>query len=161
MYLGDPSNAAAWTAAGYSAASLTSAWGQTIDAFKAAFPAQHLTLAISDPVTFEDPTPVVQAVIAHARQAGAGIQGNWLSAKTPTDDALYQDVAAFAGSGVVGFQMLAPSSTERFGGALATALQLAVAAHASFLEIYKPDIAGNADLLNLTRQQLLAQAASY
>jgi hypothetical protein len=156
MHLGDASNATGWQSVGYSTTALINAWTQTIDAFTAAFPVQHLSVAIANPVSFDDPATVVQGVIAHCQQVGVGIQGNWLSAKTTSDDPLYQDVVAFSTHGIVGFQMLSPSSSPRFGGDLMTAVQLAINAHAIFLEIYKPDVTQDATTINFAHQQLLA-----
>ncbi len=57
------------------------------------------------------------------------------------DNPLYQQVASHAALAPVKFQMLCSAQQERFGGPLSAAIDLALNAGASFLEIYRPDIA--------------------
>jgi hypothetical protein len=154
MHLGDKGNADAWHALGYTNGLMIETWELTIDAFVAAFPQQHLSVAMSNPVLFDNPAEIRAAVAAYCAQAGDGIQGNWLAAKTPPDNDLYQQVASMSAVVPVGFQMLCSAAQERFGGTLATAIDLALQANASFLEIYRGDIAAYPEDIAFAHEQL-------
>jgi hypothetical protein len=155
MHLGDKDNSEAWHAVGYSNALLIDAWTVTIEAFRAAFPGQHLTLAVANPVQFDNPDEVRLAVGTYCAAAGCGLQGNWLTASTPPDSELYQQVAGHSVYAPVGFQMLCSATqVERFGGPLSTAISLGLAAGASFLEFYPVDITTFPDDIAYAHQQL-------
>ena len=140
MHLLDKENASRWHAVGYSNAVLIQAWQQTVDSFLAAFPEKHLSVAIANPVCFDQPVQVVEAVIEHCAQTGCGIQGNWLAAKTSPAFDLYLHTRDHSGISPVGFQMLCSAAKRRFGGELRTAVDLSLDANASFLELYKNDV---------------------
>lgn len=141
MHLADKRNAAAWHAVGYSNASLIDSWKRTIDAFRAAFPCRHLTVALAKPVDFGRPAEVVDAVVRHCALRRVGLQGNWLSAKTSPSFHSYAQVARHSAAAPVGFQMLCSASRGRFGGKLSQAIDSALNAQASFLELYRLDLA--------------------
>ncbi len=154
MHLGDKSNADRWHDLGYSNELLIDTWKLTIDAFSAAFPNQHRTVAVANPVLFDNPAEVRAAVAAYCAESGCGLQGNWLAAKTsPTGD-LYQQIANHAAAAPVGFQMLCSATQERFGGELMTAVDLALEAGASFLEVYRVDVAEFPDAIAYAHEQL-------
>jgi hypothetical protein len=140
MHLGDKDNASHWDSVGYSDQALIGAWKEAIDAFVAAFPHQHLSVAISKPVNFGNPRTVIEQVVRACEQAGCSIQGNWLAAKTRPRNPLYREVTMFGASHPVGFQTLSAAGIARFGGDLRTAVDLAVRAHACYLEIYPADV---------------------
>jgi len=141
MHLVDKDNAERWHAAGYSDATLADTWKQVIGAFAAAFPRQHLAVAIAKPVNFDDPREAVERVVRACAEAGCGIQGNWLAAKTRPQNPLYRRVAAHSAISPVGFQMLSAAGISRFGGDLRAAVDLALRARACYLEIYPADLA--------------------
>jgi hypothetical protein len=155
MHLGDKDNSEAWHAVGYSNEVLIETWKLTIDAFVTAFPEQYGLVAVANPVSFDNPAQVREAVAAYCAQKGCGIQGNWLAANTAPDGTLYQQVADFAAVNPVGFQMLCSATQERFGGELSTAIDLALDAGASFLELYKPDITAFAEDVAFAHEQLV------
>ena len=140
MHLGDEGAADRWCAVGYSDTTLVDTWKQAIDAFTAAFPRQHLTIAIAHATAFGDPDNVVEQVVRCCAEAGCGIQGNWLAARTEPQNPLYRRVAAFAAIRPVGFQTLSAAGIPRFGGNLRPAVNLALKAHASYLELYLADL---------------------
>ncbi len=154
MHLGDKDNSEAWHAVGYSNEVLIETWKLTIDAFVTAFPEQYRLVAVANPVSFDNPAQVREAVAAYCAQKGCGIQGNWLAANTAPDGTLYQQVADFAAVNPVGFQMLCSATQERFGGELSTAIDLALDAGASFLELYKLDITTFADDVAYAHEEL-------
>jgi len=154
MHLGDKNNPDRWHALGYSNELLIATWELTVDAFVAAFPHQHGSVAIANPVWFDNPHEVRETVGAYCAQVGGGVQGNWLSAATLPESPLYQQVASQAAITPVGFQMLCSAQQERFGGPLSTAIDLGLDAGASFLEFYRPDITAFPDDIAFAHQQL-------
>lgn len=155
MHLADKQGADAWLAAGYSDAVLVETWKKVIDGFSAAFPRQRLTVAIAHPTAFGNPQRVVDQVVQYCAETGCGIQGNWLAAKTQPQNPLYRRVAAHAAVAPVGFQMLSAAGQARFGGELRTAIDLALKANASYLEIYLADVSAYPDDVAYAHEQLV------
>jgi hypothetical protein len=154
MHLGDKTNADRWHALGYSNALMIATWQATIDAFCGAFPNQLRTVALSDPVKFDSPSQITDAVGDYCAQVGSGLQGNWLAAKTSPSGRLYQQIAAHAAIAPVGFQMLCSAQKDRFGGTLREGIDLGLDANASFLEIYRVDFAAFPDDIAYAHEQL-------
>jgi hypothetical protein len=154
MHLVEKAAAARWRSAGYSSTALMEAWKRAIDAFTAAFPSQHRTVAIAHPTTFGDAEEVVEEVVRHCAQTGCGIQGNWLAAKTRPQNPLYRHVAAHSAIAPVGFQMLSAAGIPRFGGDLRSAVDLALKANACFLEVYLADVSRYPDDIAYAHEQL-------
>jgi hypothetical protein len=143
-----------WHAAGYSDATLAEAWKKAIDAFAAAFPRQHRSVAIAKAVSFDEPQDLIERVARACAEAGCGLQGNWLAAKTRAQNPLYRRIAAHAAVCPVGFQTLSGAGSARFGGTLRPAVELALKAHACYLEIYLGDISAYPDDVAYAHEQL-------
>ena len=137
-----------WKRIGYSKARLAGAWREVIDAYAAAFPTQTLALNIAIPISADG---VVEDVIAHGvRTLGLrfAVQHNALSAKMKPDWVVHRLVESSKGRATVGFQLLSPVTPrgrfnedgQRFGGTMDQAMKAALAAGATYVEIYPIDL---------------------
>lgn len=138
LHLAGRADGATWRAAGYTEEKVIQAWEQTIKTYRAAFPCQHLSVAIVNPTAFGHPGLVLNGIVEYCAKHGVGVQGNWLAAKTAVTWYPYRLIGQHPHP--VGFQMLCGSNEERFGGILEVGLRKGSEAGAKFVEVYPADV---------------------
>ena len=131
-----------WRQLGYSKTRLVEAWHTIIDAYAEAFPRTYLAIDVAMPL-FDD--GAVEDVLAYGtRRLGKrfAVQHNALHATTRETKTPHRWVVGVKGRATIGFQLLEAASapTRRFGGTMAEAVKIALAAGASYLEIYPADL---------------------
>lgn len=149
--------------AGYSKDKFVTAWKKVIDAYSYAFPGKSLGLNIDVPLKIDGALEeIIEYGIARIGTKLC-IQGNWLSAYTPTPYSFYpyntilRLVQNKAGVNI-GFQMLGSSefrATQQ--GPLDVAVQKGLNAGARYFEIYQEDIikASNRQLFEELNKELM------
>jgi hypothetical protein len=129
-----------WLRVGYTKERLINAWIRIIDVYKEAFKYKALSIAIANPLWADG---AVNEILAYGMKALGKrfcIQGNWLSGKTRLDFALYKLIKEYSKKTTVGFQMLAPLINRARIGEAKKAIDIGLAAGASYFEIYKDDL---------------------
>jgi len=133
----------------YSPQKIVDGWKASIVALRSALPATQLSLNASKAAIARD--GVTEQVIAECQKllnSKAVFQHNALAAKTSPHNPIHALVAQQKKLGyTIGFQMLSGSSQPRFGGTLKQALDIGMAAGASYFEIYLEDLRDNESLL--------------
>jgi hypothetical protein len=146
---------AAWTALGYSTSVVLTAWGSIQDEFAKAFPSTVLDVELVGNGFPDDPTDTVINTIVSSGLAQLkgrfAVQSNGLNA---TGGVPTVDVQAAGEGAIVGYQMLQkvsgdpscvmakglPAGTPCNATVLEDAINVGLADHASFLEIYSTDV---------------------
>ena len=162
-----------WIALGYTADKYVGAWSTTFQKYAEIFPKQYISLSLYPglPIGNGGKRDAAQRTATPARVLAAGlaykgifaVQTSGLTGSRTGSD-LYDLVSSNSGSVVTGFQ-LTTSATANPGQmgdaasplhALTMTLQLGLAAHVDFLELYEPDVVNPAmqDLLRSTEVQL-------
>jgi hypothetical protein len=129
-----------WLRVGYSREKIVNVWTIIIDAYKEAFTDKALSIAIANPLMRDG---AVNEILAYGMETLGQrfcIQGNWLSAKTSFDFPLYKLIKEYSKKTTVGFQMLAPFINKARMGEAKEAIDIGLAAGASYFEIYRGDI---------------------
>ncbi len=147
--------------AGYSADVLCAAWTDVIDQFAASFPKHSLALNVDVPLENDGVMErVTEYAVAHLK-GRLCLQGNWLSAHTPTkfSKAAFNRMVELhqKKNARIGFQMLGSALFRaEQQGPLTKAIAIGNEAGAAYFEIYPTDLLlkENEKLLRTTRDML-------
>lgn len=163
-----PADLCTWVKVGYTGDRLIAAWKQVFATYAQIFPRQYFSLALFPPPPIASKTRCENGNIigtvhsegqrVHNAIVALGVdnypkqfvlQTNGLTANKadPSNFPPYEFVKSYSGKVVTGFQLttsaiLHPTGMGDADGvtALEKSLQLGVAAHAQFLEVYEPDV---------------------
>lgn len=138
-----------WAQAGYTDARLLDAWKTIINAWHAAFPSTPVSLAIEEPLG-QGNSNVLQPLIAWCQSTWGSkqrLQQNGLKASASVSTGYGADLLAASAWTTVGWQMNGAGSAAN--GNLGQAFNLALASHASFVEVYGADVTNPANRLYL------------
>lgn len=129
-------------ASGYSDQKIINVWKQSIDAYNAAFP--NTTLVLDLAMVPDARGAITKAVDEYARQV-LGDRFNAiicnLKASTSPTAPHYRELLRLRDEGVrIGFEMVGPSNSPRFGGSFGEALAFGQAAGGAWYQIYQQDI---------------------
>ena len=137
-----PTNVDTWLAAGYTDAKYIGCWESIINAFRSAFPTTPVNLDITAPFPLNQyPTNVFVPVATYATQDGskkAWVQNNALrSAMLGWYGPYRTEIRTVSSLTRVGYQMIGNTTSA---DDLQKAFQVAIEDHASYVEVYGPDI---------------------
>jgi hypothetical protein len=126
-----------WIGAGYSDALMTSAWEQIIGTYKASFPNKQLGMDYGEPLQVYYQSHIDPAVLAYARTfSNINWQQNGLKATTSLTWSTFKTLLSLSTTTRIGWQMWGGNNTAAY---LMSAFQVAIASHASYVEVYLND----------------------
>ena len=132
-----------WQQVGYSDEKLIMAWKRIIDAYQRAFPDTPTNLAINEPLGMQRShvlNPIVSYVLATYPHK-VYLQQNALKADLPRNGQIRQIIREAAARTIVGYQMLGGKGfLEGQTGNRLAAFRNAQEDHASYVEVYAPDV---------------------
>ncbi len=126
-----------WIGAGYSDPLMTSAWEQLISTYKTSFSSKQLGMDYGEPLQIYYHSHIDPAVLAYSRTiANVDFQQNGLKSTTSQSWSTFQTLLALSQTTRIGWQMWAGGNSSSY---LMSAFQVAIASHASYLELYLND----------------------
>jgi hypothetical protein len=126
-----------WIGAGYSDPLMTSAWETLISTYKSAFPDKQLGMDYGEPLQVYYHSNIDAAVLAYAHSlADVDFQQNGLQGTTSENWSVFKTLQSLSTTTRVGWQMWGGDNSA---STLMNAFKVAVASHASYLEVYLND----------------------
>ncbi len=126
-----------WIGAGYSDVLMTSAWKQIITAYHVAFPIRQLGMDYGEPLHVYYHSNIDPAVLAYARTfTNVNFQQNGLKSTTSQNWSVFKTLFSLSASTRIGWQMWGGANTSSY---LMGAFAVAIASHASYVEVYRND----------------------
>jgi hypothetical protein len=126
-----------WIGAGYTDPLMTSAWETLISTYKAAFPSKQLGMDYGEPLQTYYKSNIDPAVLAYAHSvANVDFQQNGLKGTTSENWSVFKTLQSLSTSTRIGWQMWGGNNSS---STLMDAFHVAVASHASYLEVYLND----------------------
>jgi hypothetical protein len=126
-----------WIGAGYTDPLMTSAWETLISTYKAAFPSKQLGMDYGEPLQTYYQSHIDPAVLAYAESfTNVDFQQNGLKSTSSENWSVFKTLQSLSASTRIGWQMWGGDNSS---SALMSAFHVAVASHASYLEVYLDD----------------------
>jgi hypothetical protein len=126
-----------WIGAGYTDPLMTSAWETLISTYKSVFPSKQLGMDYGEPLQEFYHSNIDPAVLAYARQfTNVDFQQNGLKGTTSETWSVFKTLQSLSTATRIGWQMWGGDNSS---STLMNAFHVAVASHASYLEVYLND----------------------
>lgn len=126
-----------WIAAGYTDPLMTSAWETLISTYKSVFPNKQLGMDYGEPLQTYYHSNIDPAVLAYAHSfSNVDFQQNGLKGTTSENWSVFKTLQGLSTSTRIGWQMWGGDNSST---TLMDAFHVAVASHASYLEVYLND----------------------
>ncbi len=126
-----------WIGAGYSDALMTSAWEQIIGTYHVAFPSKQLGMDYGEPLQVFYHSNIDAAVLAYARSfANVNFQQNGLKSTTSQTWSVFKTLQSLSATTRIGWQLWGGNNSSSY---LMSAFKVAIASHASYVEVYRND----------------------
>lgn len=126
-----------WIGAGYSDALMTSAWQQIIGTYHAAFPNKQLGMDYGEPLQVYYHSNIDPAVLAYARTfTNVNFQQNGLKSTTSQNWSVFKTLLSLSSATRIGWQLWGGNNSASY---LMSAFKVAIASHASYVEVYRND----------------------
>jgi hypothetical protein len=126
-----------WIGAGYTDAAMTSTWETLIHAYRNAFPRHALALDYGEPLQVYYHSHIDPAVLAYAAsQSNIDYQQNGLKSTTSENWSVFRTLLALSARTRIGWQL---SQGGNSASVLLAAFKVAIASHASYVEVYRND----------------------
>ena len=132
-----------WIAAGYTDAAMTGVWTRLIGTYRQAFPTRQLGMDYGEPLQVYYHSHIDAAVLAYARALpNVNFQQNGLKATTSQSWSTFQTLLALSHTTRIGWQLWGGNNSPSY---LMAAFRVALASHASYVEVYRADCANPAN----------------
>lgn len=126
-----------WIGAGYTDSLMTGAWEQLISTYKTAFPNTQLGMDYGEPLQTYYHSNIDPAVLAYARTfSNVNFQQNGLKNTTSQNWSVFKTLQTLSATTRIGWQLWGGNNNESY---LMGAFHVAVASHASYVEVYLND----------------------
>ena len=126
-----------WIGAGYTDTLMTSAWERLISTYKAAFPSKQLGMDYGEPLQTYYHSHIDPAVLAYARVvSNVDFQQNGLKSTTSQNWSTFKTLQTLSLTTRIGWQLWGGGNSSSY---LMSAFRVAIASHASYVEVYLKD----------------------
>jgi hypothetical protein len=137
-----------WINAGYTDSAMEKAWEKFISAYRTAFPHHPSALDFAEPLSTYYHSAITPTVIAYAATYGAStnFQENGLKSSTSQSGTVFKTILHYSATTKVGWQLWAGNLSATN---LMQSFRIALASHASYVEVYLNNCTNPADLTAL------------
>jgi hypothetical protein len=126
-----------WIGAGYSDAVMTGTWTQLIGTYRQAFPSKQLGMDYGEPLQVYYHSHIAPAVLAYAASfPNINFQQNGLKSTTSQNWSTFQTLLTLSRTTRIGWQLWGGNNSASY---LMAAFRVAIASHASYVEVYRND----------------------